>query len=646
MKRASIVVLVTIAVVLFMSTITTRAQIPEPTATIDAVLKDLGGKLGQTLTRRDVSYTYERVNFPDSSLGCPRPGVMYTQVVTAGYKILVTVTATGTTYDYRASESGDRIFQCEQNGVATAQAGVTAVPTSTPPPLTAVPSVSNPPAVITNPIAYVGADGNVIVADPITRSSIPLTSDAKGKPSSYYPYYEQLHIYGLLRWSPDGSKLAFVDSKERTLYIARSGQKPVIVASGLTVAYPPAWSADSNELAYAVPTKQTSGTNGVINQIQAIPANQGGQARVAGQFSAGVGCGGGGFDPAVAAYFSDVGYEGNRVMLEQVANGYLYTSACTGIGLGLAAANGQGSWVRNDLSAAALSPDRTRLIAVRHNLQNSAQPGGGLELVDLATGKGTDLSAQPNVSQVGWSADGQTILYSTVTSARQLNVTASNSVAAQVFSGVPFSAPVNTITLWTMPANGGNSTQLLTREGFAIGNIWATQDGNILFSFVNSLADMVHQLDAGKPITDVVAAAPTPQLYTVPLTGGTASLYNIGSQPAIATGQFAAVLSVSAGAGVVTTGSTPPPPALVIGQTAVVSASKSNLNLRATPSTGAEVKRLLTPGTVVTILAGPQPGENYRWWQVRAPDGSTGWVVDQVTDADGTTDTLTPQGAG
>jgi hypothetical protein len=35
--------------------------------------------------------------------------------------------------------------------------------------------------------------------------------------------------------------------------------------------------------------------------------------------------------------------------------------------------------------------------------------------------------------------------------------------------------------------------------------------------------------------------------------------------------------------------------------------------------------------------------DNFRWWQVSADDGSVGWVVDQVTDQDGTTNTLAPQ---
>ena len=46
----------------------------------------------------------EAVTFPDGSLGCPEPGMAYSQVVTDGYKIVLT--AGGKTYDYRGTGPG------------------------------------------------------------------------------------------------------------------------------------------------------------------------------------------------------------------------------------------------------------------------------------------------------------------------------------------------------------------------------------------------------------------------------------------------------------------------------------------------------------------------------------------------------------
>ena len=46
----------------------------------------------------------------DSSLGCPRPGMYYTQVQVDGYQVIVS--AGGVEYDYRAG-SGGRFIVCE-----------------------------------------------------------------------------------------------------------------------------------------------------------------------------------------------------------------------------------------------------------------------------------------------------------------------------------------------------------------------------------------------------------------------------------------------------------------------------------------------------------------------------------------------------
>ena len=43
----------------------------------------------------------ETVTFPDGSLGCPQPGMAYTQIPVDGYRIVAT--AGGTTYDYRGT---------------------------------------------------------------------------------------------------------------------------------------------------------------------------------------------------------------------------------------------------------------------------------------------------------------------------------------------------------------------------------------------------------------------------------------------------------------------------------------------------------------------------------------------------------------
>jgi hypothetical protein len=43
------------------------------------------------------------VEWPDASLGCPKPGMMYAQVVTGGYRVKVAVG--GTVLDYHTDAS-------------------------------------------------------------------------------------------------------------------------------------------------------------------------------------------------------------------------------------------------------------------------------------------------------------------------------------------------------------------------------------------------------------------------------------------------------------------------------------------------------------------------------------------------------------
>ncbi len=48
------------------------------------------------------------VNWPDSSLGCPQPGMLYAQVITPGYKVIIT--ADDTTYELHLNANGEGDF--------------------------------------------------------------------------------------------------------------------------------------------------------------------------------------------------------------------------------------------------------------------------------------------------------------------------------------------------------------------------------------------------------------------------------------------------------------------------------------------------------------------------------------------------------
>ena len=72
-------------------------------ATVDAALADAAKRTG--LKPADLKVlSAEAVTWSDGSLGCPQPGMMYTQALVPGYR--VQIRAGGQDLDYHASRMG------------------------------------------------------------------------------------------------------------------------------------------------------------------------------------------------------------------------------------------------------------------------------------------------------------------------------------------------------------------------------------------------------------------------------------------------------------------------------------------------------------------------------------------------------------
>jgi len=70
---------------------------------------------------------------------------------------------------------------------------------------------------------------------------------------------------------------------------------------------------------------------------------------------------------------------------------------------------------------------------------------------------------------------------------------------------------------------------------------------------------------------------------------------------------------------------------LSVGKQAEVDPSVTTpLNLRTGPGTNYAITGQVPSGTSLTLLAGPQTTSSYVWWQVRLPDGQTGWLVEAI----------------
>lgn len=78
------------------------------TTLIETAIEDLAGRLSIPADQIELREAAD-VTWPDSSLGCPQPGMAYAEVLSPGY--LVRLNANGLDFEYHAGKNGD-IFLC------------------------------------------------------------------------------------------------------------------------------------------------------------------------------------------------------------------------------------------------------------------------------------------------------------------------------------------------------------------------------------------------------------------------------------------------------------------------------------------------------------------------------------------------------
>jgi hypothetical protein len=83
-------------------------SIPGSEVPLAAAVADLANQTGTPPEEIKV-VSIEAVDWPDTSLGCPEEGMMYAQVITLGYKIVLE--AQGQQYEYHTNEQ-DYVVLC------------------------------------------------------------------------------------------------------------------------------------------------------------------------------------------------------------------------------------------------------------------------------------------------------------------------------------------------------------------------------------------------------------------------------------------------------------------------------------------------------------------------------------------------------
>jgi len=95
------------------STTTTSTTVPpEHSHAVARAMADLAGRL-EIDTDQIELVTEEPVTWSDGSIGCPEPGMSYTQALVEGYRIVLAVD--DTEYRYHGATGGDP-FLCERPG--------------------------------------------------------------------------------------------------------------------------------------------------------------------------------------------------------------------------------------------------------------------------------------------------------------------------------------------------------------------------------------------------------------------------------------------------------------------------------------------------------------------------------------------------
>jgi hypothetical protein len=82
---------------------------PSLQSLIQKAKEDLGQRLSVSATQINL-VGFEEVEWSDSSLGCPQPGMDYLQVITPGYRIMLEVD--GNPYEYHSNRAAYFIY-CE-----------------------------------------------------------------------------------------------------------------------------------------------------------------------------------------------------------------------------------------------------------------------------------------------------------------------------------------------------------------------------------------------------------------------------------------------------------------------------------------------------------------------------------------------------
>lgn len=417
---------------------------------------------------------------------------------------------------------------------ATAQPEATAspTPTATPEP-TATMTPTPTPEPTATPAAVAAADvpGDAVVLNPLPVAHMFLgdlfigtLDNLPGRSVTVVPTFERRY----LTFAPNGQLLAFLNVTNAELRVldASTDQSPRRVAQDVHPAFPPAWSIDSQQIAYVVDTGTRDDDDRALLAIYRVAAT-GGESTLIGGFAYRNDCDLATADPADAAYFQEVGPGGVDNVLAWLPDGRLLVS--TGCAGGLGALDpAQQSIIElgEDLHGGILSPDRTRFLA---------RTDTGMALLDLAAWQRSNIPLGTTPQQLAWSVDGNTVYYVTATPIETVMLDDPALAArGEAFFGMwPVTVSSYGLTLVQLNLQTGAPVILWQGTGRGIGRIApAPDDSGLLFTLIPSARALAEVFFADGDAFAAAEARPAAVLYWLPAGTTTAQLLAYAGQPA------------------------------------------------------------------------------------------------------------------